>query len=98
MYKRQVQTLREQLRRDPETGRWPAIEHVRRLPGRLVEHDLLVGAALAIGIGAAFGDVAEHFRMLRSLDDVRVGALASLFATSLTVALLKARNRGEAHS
>jgi len=95
---RVVQTLREQLRRDPETGRWPAIEHVRRLPGRLVEHDLLVGAALAIGIGAAFGDVAEHFRMLRSLDDVRVGALASLFATSLTVALLKARNRGEAHS
>lgn len=92
---RLVEGLREELAVDPETGRPRVIGHALRLPGLLIEQDLVVAGALALAIGTTIGMLADHLR--RSFDDVYVATISSLLAASLTVALLRARDRHEAH-
>jgi len=92
---RLAEGLREELAVDPETGRPRVIGHALRLPGLLMQQDLVVACALALAIGTAIGILADHLR--RSFDDVYVATISSLFAASLTVALLRARDRHEAH-
>ena len=90
---RLAEGLREELAIDPETGRPRVIGHALRLPGLLIEQDLVVAGALALAIGTGIGIVADHLR--RSFDDVYVATFASLLAAGLTVALLRARDRHE---
>jgi phosphatidylglycerol lysyltransferase len=92
---RLAEGLREELAIDPDTGRPRVVGHALRLPGLLLQQDLLVAVALALAIGSGIGIVADHLR--RSFDDVYVATLSSLIAASLTVALLRARDRHEAH-
>jgi len=92
---RLAEGLREELAIDPDTGRPRVIGHALRLPGLLIEQDLVVAAALALAIGTGIGILADHLH--RSFDDVYVATISSLFAASLTVALLRARDRHEAH-
>jgi phosphatidylglycerol lysyltransferase len=92
---RLAEGLREELAIDPETGRPRVIGHALRLPGLLIEQDLVVAGALALAIGTGIGILADHLR--RSFDDVYVATISSLLAASLTVALLRARDRHEAH-
>lgn len=93
---RLAEGLREELAVDPETGRPRVIGHALRLPGLLIEQDLVVAGALALAIGTGIGIFADHLR--RSFDDVYVATISSLLAACLTVALLRARDRHEAHS
>lgn len=92
---RLAEGLREELAIDPDTGRPRVVGHALRLPGLLLQQDLLVAVALALAIGSGIGILADHLR--RSFDDVYVATLSSLIAASLTVALLHARSRHEAH-
>ena len=98
-WSRLLQGVREELTNDPDTGRLRVLEHLRRWPGLLVEHDLFVGAALALAIGLGIGEIGDLLNHLRrGLDDVYVGTSASLLATCLTVVLLRVRDRHELHS
>jgi phosphatidylglycerol lysyltransferase len=86
-----AKAIRQEVALDPESGRPRVVDHALRLPGLLLEQDLVVAGAIALGIGTTVGIVADHLH--RSFDDVYVATAASIIAAQLTVAVLRARDR-----